>query len=165
MSRVRHRHLATADPILVAVAQLVALLLADLDVEPGRVWSCRQHEELQGGWGKTGRRGGFCWAGAKWDRVGNHDDNSGHLSWCGRHASSQKRDEKGDEWNYRVHRSDILGRMPPNGSRLSCGRKASKRTARCSVAKNQIAHKWNSTLLGRARQLQALVRRRRPPWS
>ena len=49
----------------------------------------------------------------------------------------------------------------PNESRLSCGRKTRGRPIRPFYGTRQ-AHKRNSSLLGRARQLQALVRRRRP---
>ena len=44
----------------------------------------------------------------------------------------------------------------PNGSRLSCGREAAGAPQALLVIATRLAHKWNSTLLARARQLQAL---------
>src|SRR5438034_217706 len=46
---------------------------------------------------------------------------------------------------------------PPNGSRVSCGREPRRRVSASTVFRCQVAHKGNSTLLGRARQLQGLL--------
>ena len=52
-----------------------------------------------------------------------------------------------------------LSGCPPNESRLSCGRKTRGRSSARSFYATGQGHKRNSSLLGRARQLQALVRR------
>jgi hypothetical protein len=48
----------------------------------------------------------------------------------------------------------------PNESRMSCGRKVRGRPERPLLYATGQAHKRNGSLLGRARLLQALVKRR-----
>src|SRR3989442_3598430 len=49
----------------------------------------------------------------------------------------------------------------PNGSRLSCGAHSTAAARVMELVQKVVAHKCNSSLLVRRRQLQALVRRRR----
>src|SRR5207249_7025487 len=53
--------------------------------------------------------------------------------------------------------------LPPNGSRLSCGRNARGRKVGERPTERLASEATHSSLLGSARQLQALVRQRRRP--
>ncbi len=61
-------------------------------------------------------------------------------------------------WEHSGHRSQS---PPPNVMRMSCGRHARRNAGRPLRSCHSPAHKMNSTLLGRARQLHARVRQPR----